>query len=229
MEKSSRKKIKKILIIVFACLVGELIFALLVACLSSFIDDYSHENKIIFADAHLKYENTTAIKGNAKPISFEEYNNLSLDFYSICNNRGFIFPKTINKGTITCFDFSEFFYAGGRNIYRTELYLNWKCPDYDCFESENKRLSEILFKGKNAVYCENLFSFPSYVTEYNYESGFEYAILNKDNLTIDYVYLKGIGSIEQIVFEKALAPTNLLKNSSFPRNKIVKGYYSIYK
>ena len=216
------------LIIVLSCSIGGMAFACLFAFLFSSLSNSYYENNIVFADFNLKYEKTTTITGEVKSISLNDYNKLSPTFCTICNNRGLVFPNTISDGNVSYFCFSEFFYADGRNIYRTELYCNWKFFDQKLFDNEINRLDKLFNNDKTTVYCEDLFSMPSYITEYNYKASFEYAIVDKENLSIHYIYLKGIESLDQIVFDEFLIPTKNLKDTSFPKDDIIKGYYSIY-
>lgn len=168
------------------------------------------------------------IDGTIHELSYDEYNNDFSDLTEICNHRGKIFPKTINHGNISGFLFSERHTSDAGIMYRSELYLQWTLESHDFFDEEIERLLSISSNNKNVVFTNDLFPLPAYVTEYNEEGGFEYVLLDKSNLTLNYIFLKGVGSYSEIVFNDNYAPHLELKESDFPKNKIYHNSYSIY-
>lgn len=78
------------------------------------------------------------------------------------------------------------------------IYLNIEYPNQKSYEAEIERLADITCSVKTSndmvvntiEYTEELFNYPAYVTVYNTNMSFEYALADAENNTIIYVYLK---------------------------------------
>lgn len=202
-------------------------FAFLILSLLIFGERSFYKNNVVLNNPRLNFEDLTTINGKIENLSLNAYNNELSSFNTVCNRCGLVFPNEVGSGTLKYFLFSESFY-NDLTIYRTELYLKWEISNKDYYFLEKARLASITKHEKSSFYSINMFIFPSYITEYNHEGGFEYALLDEDNLTIEYIYLMGVGDISQIIFGEEKAPHKTLKDSDFPDDMINKGYYSIY-
>lgn len=217
------KKIKPFLISVVIIAIG----ILMIACLS-----YDGEDVKLY-DA--------SVSGKFGPIIGEPYE-ITTDMYSceaidnITNVSNKMFPQELNCQKSLYFEFQEEHYSDMGNVNRAEIYLECNYSE-DFFNNEIDRLSKLYChynsKDKYSVYTETLFALPAFVISYNYDSQFEYALIDYDNLRIIYIYLFAINdyrdnSLSNIVFNKDYAPTKKLKDSDFDKSLNHSGKYSIY-
>ena len=221
-------KKRKVKIVFLIAIPASLSCAFLVYCFVIFIQQFY---LIQLNPLSLEYDfngRCGTIDGTIHELSYEKYNNDFSDLTEICNGRGKIFPKTINHGNLSGFLFSERHTSDAGIMHRSELYLQWVLESQDFFDEEIERLLSISNQNKNIIFTNNLFPLPAYVTEYNDEGGFEYVLLDESNFSLNYIFLKGVGSYSEIVFDDNYAPHLELKESDFPKNKIIHNSYSIY-
>ena len=209
-------------------IIGEVVVSLTLGPILLFVERSSYRNNVSFKNPHLILENLTFINGDITNISSDVFLQKRDNLKTICNNSGLIFPNEAYPGTLSYFEFYESFYADGRTIYRTEIYLKWEFENHEYFIREKERLNDIKHYEKPSFFSKSLFSLPSYTTEYNHEGGFEYALLDETDSVIEYIYLMGVGDKTQIVFDEDKIPIKSPNDSDFPRNMISEGYYSIY-
>lgn len=110
------------------------------------------------------------------------------------------------------------------NITELYLYCNY---DEISFNNEIDRLKTLKYKKNKIIYSKNLFKYPSYVSIYNRNHKFEYALIDESNLSIYYIYLSSV-SKNNIVFDEDLLPKKYIINSDVPSYKIKNGGFSIY-
>ena len=74
---------------------------------------------------------------------------------------------------------------------------------------------------------QDLFSLPAYVFRYNISGRFEYILFNDNSYEMHYIFLDEI-DLDNVVFDKALAPTKRIQNSDLKENIIIwwRGSYS---
>lgn len=98
----------------------------------------------------------------------------------------------------------------------TEGILDSKCQIYlqcrmseEKFESEKDRLSEISDEFEDEIqkimYDTDNFNYPVYVTVYNFDGGYEYALLEEEQNRIYYIHLRFVPA-KDIVFDQELLP-----------------------
>lgn len=104
---------------------------------------------------------------------------------------------------------------------RAECYLECYYSSIE-FKKEIDRLEGFENKGKKAIFVEDLFSLPAYVVAYNWDSNYEYSLIDEEKYIIRYVYLFDSGN--NINFPKEFYPTKLLRDSSFPNQGFANGY-----
>lgn len=106
----------------------------------------------------------------------------------------FIFPEKLSAQTKN----QEYFYGTGYGMFGShyEIYFNVTYPRNE-FEAEKKRLSDITchipinVQGKvvtNSIhYNEDLFNYPAYISVYEEDNAYEYALIDEANCRIVYV------------------------------------------
>lgn len=208
---------------------------LLCACSSSSSPlSWSFDFKIspLLIDPEFEFCKMTDITGKPEQIALEQYDYSLFD--ELCNKYHTVFPPALIDGYASYFTFYEA--IGGRSYpNRYEIYLEWTMPA-DTFYSEVDRLNNAFYLGydgeRKLVYSENLFNLPSYVAMYDTcFSSYEYTIIDEQKMTIFYILLYNIGSIEQIVFSKDYAPTKVLKDTDiakYAKNQGLSIYYPVY-
>ena len=113
-----------------------------------------------------------------------------------------IFPKTLPKTTSN----SKYFYSFSDTFLDTtfQIYLDCKYSD-DEFESEINRLKSIKYEDGNTIFDTKNFNFDAYVARVGYDCTSEYALINKANNRIVYIYLQ-FAKIGDIHFDSNLLP-----------------------
>ena len=94
------------------------------------------------------------------------------------------------------------------------------------FEKEINRIKGFIYKDKEIVYVDDLFSLPAYVVAYNWDSLYEYMLIDEDDCTIRYVYLFDSG--ENTSIPNDFFPKKVLRNSSFPNLGLFSNGYNCY-
>ena len=175
------------------------------------------------------HDSDTIIKGLVEDITYEEYACVYDDSISKCDSKALIFPSLINEGSVKGFVFMESISNDRGKWHRSEIFVEWNNLNSESFERECERLASIKsYKNKPLISSSDLFSLPSHVAEYNEDGGFEYALIDKKNNSVKYIYLEDVESYSQIVFDYNYAPHKKLKESDFPKERIKWGAYSIY-
>lgn len=127
-----------------------------------------------------------------------------------------IFPKSSPDEGLFYYFFAESVKPNHDYDDRWEIYVNCRWNDKD-YQSEKERLSSLTgFNRQTPLISYDLFSLPSYV--FVYRSGvFKYAIYNDDDNSIFYIFLKEIGSLDNVVFDHSLAPQKRLQDSDLAK------------
>ena len=134
-----------------------------------------------------------------------------------------ILPDNVSSGMVDYFFYKETIKTY-KDIDRYEIYVSciW---DESSFNGEKERLVSLSGYNGKPVMSGNLFCFPSCVYYYNDDSLYWYVLFDESSLKIHYVMLSEIGSFDEIVFNKELAPTKCLYDSDFPRTYKEYGYF----
>ncbi len=163
------------------------------------------------------------IQGKPRAIDYIDYNTEIEQ--KIPYEYNLIFPREISTGNLEFFSFYEDGLIIDGPFKRREVFLSWTM-DAATFDNELSRLKSIYLK-KPICFSKDLFASDSYIATYNYSSEFEYAIIDYDKSTIYYIWLREVGSLEQMVFDDAFKPSKLLKDSDL--NSISKnGEFTIH-
>lgn len=186
------------------------------------LDAYIESQTVSFQSSRLAGYNLSNIEGSPIKIDTDEY---SFDTLSSVVGKRVILPVGVNEGVLYYFCY----YEKVKHQYydRYEVFLEWHMTD-ETFEQELRRLSS-LKSVKTIAFSEDTFLQPSYIAEYNFWANFEYAILDRENLTIKYVLLREIGDISNVVFSLDYAPTKLLKNTDLKKIASIVGKFTIYQ
>ena len=101
-----------------------------------------------------------------------------------------IFPKKLLSAKNNLFCFQQTVKHPGRNqVDRALIYLDVELNEND-FALEKERLMNFTtMKGVGISVSQDLFEYPTVVAQYNYQSKFQYAIIDEDRFTIKYIYL----------------------------------------
>lgn len=185
-------------------------------------------SKMLFLSYYLTYRSCEIITGQVSEIMIKDYDDKYKFVINNCNYGGLIFPSMIKEGSIKGFFFAEKHYTDEGDISRSELYIEWSFVNNKSYEEEVQRISSIANNDKQVLLSYDLFSLPSYIAEYQWLSGFEYALIDEENLIIRYIYLKEVGTYYQIVFDNEYAPHKWISDSDLPKEQIANGRYSIY-
>lgn len=93
---------------------------------------------------------------------------------------------------------------------KCQIYLQCKMTE-EKYDSEKERLSKIsdTYEGETQeiMYDTDNFNYPAYVTVYNFDDGYEYALLDEEQNRIYYIHLRFVPE-EDIAFEPELLPKN---------------------
>ena len=140
-----------------------------------------------------------------------------------------IFPNCIGDSKCEYFYYADDIEIFDSSIHRIELYVKIIFSDYNLYAKEIERISHIANKNKTKeiIYVPDLFFLPAYVTIYNYEGIYEYALVDSASTTIYYLYLQNVGE-ENYVFDGAFIPKKRLIDSSFPKSLVVVNKYNMY-
>lgn len=142
--------------------------------------------------------------------------------------KGFLFPSTIQSGEIKVFSYTKKESYLLRDYYRSEFYLSWRM-DESTFNSEIERISSIETWCKSPKYVSDLFNLPAYIGIYNYYGEFEYVVVDETNLTLHYIYLFDVKKYDNIVFNKQFYPKKMLQKSNIDMSDEERDYlYSMY-
>ena len=148
--------------------------------------------------------------GSVESIQLKEY-----DKESFANGTSYhyaVFPEKLTAGDASMICFFDPVYAE-RSWKRGQVFLEWSMPA-DAFSSEVERLQGLVGPwGRTPFWSEDLFALPSCVAVYNDRSEFEYALLDRENSIIRYVWFFDVESVDNLLFPKEWAPSKILRNS----------------
>lgn len=124
-----------------------------------------------------------------------------------------IFPQTLNE-----MGAEKYYYKCAEGLLDSACQIYLECNMTEkMFESEKNRLSGISdIHGEDVqkiVYDDSHFQLPAYVTIYNFDSTYEYALLDEEHKTIYYIHLQFV-SEKDIVFDKSLLPADYMVEST---------------
>lgn len=117
-----------------------------------------------------------------------------------------VFPKEISETATNV----EYYYFDMNTLMdpTCQIYL---CCTYDTetYQKEVDRLSQIKYEmnglTKSIQYEENIFAYPAYVSIYEWESCYEYALVDAEEQKIVYVFMQGIPKW-MIAFDEKYSP-----------------------
>ena len=206
---------------------GVLLFVIAVFIAVAVFATLYRDEKPVFDDANV-YGDYEEIVGDIAMIDRSDYSLNDIHVYA--NNKGLVFPETLPEGESAFFCYHKSCNSDAGIINRAQIYLSTYYSGGD-FSKEINRLSEICVdwavEQKRSVYTETLFAKPAYVLCYNDNSEYEYAIIDKENFNIVYVYFYAIGKKSNLVFDNSLVPDKALKESDFDKALTDRGRYSI--
>lgn len=129
-----------------------------------------------------------------------------------------LFPNTIKEQTVSVFQCKHTTYKVLGTGWQVELSVKY---NDDLFNAEIKRLSELCASSPvcgDSVYFESF----AYATVWNWNSCFEYAVINEKEKTIAYIYL-------QLIEEKALEISSAYIPYHYEMEMAESQVYSIYE
>ena len=166
------------------------------------------------------YQNNEIFDVLIEDIDSESFENNIIDFQDKtkkCKS----FPREALYIKCQGFFYTESSHYDWGDDYRAECYLECYYSSIE-FKKEIDRLEGFENRGKRAIFVEDLFSLPAYVVAYNWDSNYEYSLIDEENYVIRYVYLFDIG--KNIDFPEIFFPKKLLRESSFPNQGFANGY-----
>lgn len=93
-----------------------------------------------------------------------------------------------------------------------QLYLEYELSTEDYYK-EIERIKEVKIKQTvKPDFSKSNYLYPAYVAVENYDSGFEYVMLDEKNYRLIYVYLKFYNDKKKIQFDLSYLPNNWVDN-----------------
>ncbi len=185
-----------------------------------------------FDDIECTMLKSEKIDGMIVKITKSQYNYNDI-YISIGGYEKEIFPKELKCTEAYFFNYYKPISSSAGDTYRSEVYL--ECVyEIDTYNEEIERISNINKEWskytKRSVYVEDLFNLPAYVTIYNHDGKFVYALLDSSANRIIYIAFHDVKTIDNIVFDRAYAPYKDINDSSFPKELIHPRYkfYNMY-
>ena len=183
------------------------------------------------------WKNKVSITGEVVKITKEQYNYNEIHVSSRKTehneSKKEIFPTELHCDEAYFFNYYIAINSDAGPQYRSEVYL--ECVyEIDTYNEEIERLGNINEEWseytKRSVYVEDLFNLPAYVTIYNDDGKFVYALLDSSANRIIYIAFHDVKTIDNIVFDRAYAPYKDINDSSFPKELIHPRYkfYNMY-
>ncbi len=140
----------------------------------------------------------------------------------------YIFPDSVNKDNVLEYKYAESdgLFDGSYLFYLVEKY------NEENFNNEVERLNSIKveFKEetKSILYTEEGFNYPAYVTIYDNNGTSEYALVNKEDSTIIYVFMQLFNESDSNIDEKYF-PVDYHVNKKDTKRDGYNMYYHFYK
>lgn len=166
------------------------------------------------------YSNNSIFDVLIEDMDSETFENSIVDFQKK-TNKCKSFPREALYIKCQGFFYTESSHYDWGYDYRAECYLECYYSSIE-FKKEIDRLEGFENKGKKAIFVEDLFSLPAYVAAYNWDSNYEYSLIDEENYIIRYVYLFDTG--KNIDFPEIFFPKKLLRESNFPNQGFANGY-----
>lgn len=166
------------------------------------------------------YSNNSIFDVLIEDIDSETFENSIVDFQKK-TNKCKSFPREALYIKCQGFFYTESSHYDWGYDYRAECYLECCYSEIE-FNKEIERLAGFSNKNKNAIFVEDLLSLPAYVVAYNWDSNYEYSLIDEEKYIIRHVYLFDTG--KNINFPIDFYPTKLLRESSFPNQGFANGY-----
>lgn len=142
----------------------------------------------------------SSIQGNVEEVGDDEYLQKKSPICAHKTIYCLMFPEHIPAEGAPFFFFSETVKSYRDFSDRFEIYLCCEWGD-EKYAAERERLKDLGLSER-----DDLFPLPSFVYRYDY-GHFLYALFDQSNNAIHYIYLSEVGSIENVVFDRSLAPT----------------------
>jgi hypothetical protein len=166
------------------------------------------------------YQNNKIFDVLIEDIDSESFENNIIDFQNK-TKKCKTFPTKASYIKCQGLFYSEYKHYDWGDDYRAECYLECYYSSIE-FKKDIDRLEEFENRGKKAIFVEDLFSLPAYVAAYNWDSNYEYSLIDEENYIIRYVYLFDTG--KNIDFPEIFFPKKLLRESNFPNQGFANGY-----
>lgn len=166
------------------------------------------------------YQNNKIFDVLIEDIVSESFENNIIEFQNK-TEKCKTFPTKASYIKCQGFFYSEYKHYSWGYDYSAECYLECYYSSIE-FKKEIDRLEGFENRGKKAIFVEDLFSLPAYVAAYNWDSLYEYSLIDEENYIIRYVYLFDTG--KNIDFPEIFFPKKLLRESSFPNQGFANGY-----
>lgn len=166
------------------------------------------------------YSNNSIFDVLIEDIDNKTFENSIVDFQKK-TNKCKTFPTKASYIKCQGFFYTESSHYDWGYDYRAECYLECYYSSIE-FKKEIDRLEGFENRGKKAIFVEDLFSLPAYVAAYNWDSNYEYSLIDEENYIIRYVYLFDTG--KNIDFPEIFFPKKLLRESNFPNQGFANGY-----
>lgn len=206
---------KKALFIILGVAILELV-------LFAFFEIYTAQFKLSFSP--YGYDNDEAITVSVENISKERFES-SIGTYKENTKKCKSFPTFASYINCQGFFYEEYKHYDWGWDYKAVIYLECYYEIFE-FESEIERIKSFIYNEKTIVYVDDLFSLPAYVVAYNWDSLFEYMLIDKDNYSIRYVYLFDSG--KNVSIPENYFPKKILRDSSFPNQGFFSNGYNCY-
>lgn len=229
-----KKRTKNLLIVMFALLITFGVYHT-----AYIIYELINDNPYIINKQHEKEEKTSKFSlsndsSHDNVIISGSMQNSNYDNKIINGALGWrnIFPSELICENYNYFYYIEKSYIDFRTDFRAEIFLKCKYSKEN-YEIELERISkfgsQITSVKKTAVYVDNLLNLPAYVISYNAWSRFSYVLIDEENLSLIYVYLYDVKTMDNIVFDSLYAPSKIIDDSSFPNDLIKRHSYDIFR
>ena len=178
-----------------------------------FVITYVENSLLSFTDRLIGYEyKFSKIVGEPQHITKQSYLQEREKVVMDLDGRSNLYPTDCPNSGADYYYFGEMIKPSDWFVDRCEVYI--KCTwDDNTYESEKGRLSLITGPEKRyPLYSQNLFTFPSYI--FIFDPGeYLYVLLDENENAIYYIYLLEIGNIENVVFDRSLAPQKRIRDS----------------
>jgi len=144
-------------------------------------------------------------------VTKEEYSS-NITTSKKLTNKLSLFPNSVDCNVDYYNSYIEV--TGKRNYFIQETYLKYKYNDLEFFNKEIYRLNNLEIynvksnTSKKCLYIENMFDFPVYISIYNYDKCYEYALVDEMNLTIHYIHINN--NKDFYIFDEIYRPTKKL-------------------